>query len=289
MACRRRSSFREAGATALTNGDPIPLRLISMGATRTPRDQLEGSVQKTLGDFQLNERQVMIDALPEEVFELAKKLPVASAEAIRLHDGAVEDRSGRFSTIPKTRFIDYVVPGVIGLILQLITVTLMACTIARERESGTLYQLMVTSLRRREIVIGKILPYLAISIVLILVIILLTGWHFQREVSPSRRARADLLFVSALLAWAGLAHLRLLAHADAGHSIFRLLSLPVFVLSGAFAPLEQLPKAIRYVCGIISAHPFLPRLPAGESLSRRFFLSRGRSRCALFRCSSSLS
>ena len=64
---------------------------------------------------------------------------------------------------PKTRFIDYVVPGVIGLILQLITVTLMACTLAREREAGTLYQLMVTSLRRREIVLGKIIPYLVVN------------------------------------------------------------------------------------------------------------------------------
>ena len=49
---------------------------ISTGATRTPPTLVEGSVQKTLGDFQLNERQVMIDALPEDVFELAKKLPV---------------------------------------------------------------------------------------------------------------------------------------------------------------------------------------------------------------------
>src|SRR4029079_11926972 len=80
---------------------------------------------------------------------------------------------------PKSRVIDYVVPGVIGLILQLLTVTLMACTLAREREAGTLYQLMVTSLRRREIVIGKIIPYLVISIILIVGIILLTGWHFQ--------------------------------------------------------------------------------------------------------------
>jgi ABC-type transport system involved in multi-copper enzyme maturation permease subunit len=41
---------------------------------------------------------------------------------------------------PNERFIDYVLPGVIGIILQLLTVTLTACTIARERESGTLYQ-----------------------------------------------------------------------------------------------------------------------------------------------------
>src|SRR5438105_6560097 len=80
---------------------------------------------------------------------------------------------------PKSRFIDYVIPGIIGLILQLLTVTLMACTIARERESGTLYQLMVTSLKRGEIVIGKILPYLGVSIVLIAVITLVAGFHFH--------------------------------------------------------------------------------------------------------------
>ena len=54
----------------------MPLRLYLDGSDTNTAQQLEGSVQKTLGEFQLNERQVMIDALPEEVFELAKKLPV---------------------------------------------------------------------------------------------------------------------------------------------------------------------------------------------------------------------
>ncbi len=61
----------------------------------------------------------------------------------------------------------------------MLTVTLMACTIARERESGTLYQLLVTSLQRGEIVIGKILPYLAVSIVLIVMITVVAGLHFH--------------------------------------------------------------------------------------------------------------
>src|SRR5438132_6700534 len=80
---------------------------------------------------------------------------------------------------PKSRFIDYVTPGIIGLILQLLTVTLMACTIAREREAGTLYQLMVTSLKRGEIVIGKMLPFLAISSCLIAVITAVARLHFK--------------------------------------------------------------------------------------------------------------
>src|SRR2546423_10836986 len=97
---------------------------------------------------------------------------------------------------PKSRFIDYVVPGVIGLILQLLTVTLMACTIARERESGTLYQLLVTSLRRREIVIGKILPYLVVSSVLIVMIAGVAAWHFQvRFYQPAALAMICFLFL----------------------------------------------------------------------------------------------
>ena len=115
---------------------------------------------------------------PEEVFDLAKKLPVQVRKQF-VSPMEPWTTEGKILYNPKTRFIDYVVPGVIGLILQLITVTLMACTIARERESGTLYQLMVTSLRRREIVIGKILPYLAISIRAHSRIILLDGLAFS--------------------------------------------------------------------------------------------------------------
>src|SRR5436190_5691927 len=61
---------------SVATGAPIPLKLYLDGSDTNTAEQLEGSVQTTLGEFQLSERQVMIDALPENVFELAKKLPV---------------------------------------------------------------------------------------------------------------------------------------------------------------------------------------------------------------------
>jgi ABC-2 type transport system permease protein len=148
---------------------------------------------------------------------------------------------------PKSRFIDYVVPGVIGLILQLLTVTLMACTIARERESGTLYQLLVTSLKRREIVIGKILPYLVVSIFLVVVIMAVSAWHFGVAFyQPSALAVICLLFLLCSLGLGLLISAFSRTQTQAiQFSVFFLL--PVFVLSGAFAPVEQLPQAIRYV------------------------------------------
>jgi ABC-2 type transport system permease protein len=151
---------------------------------------------------------------------------------------------------PKERFIDYVIPGIIGLILQLLTVTLMACTIARERESGTLYQLMVTSLQRGEIVIGKILPYLGVSIVIIAVIAFVAGFQFHVPFyQPPALMLICLLFLLCSLGLGLLISAFSKTQTQAiQFSVFFLL--PVFVLSGAFAPLEQLPKAIQYLSEI---------------------------------------
>jgi ABC transporter DrrB family efflux protein len=231
---------------SLNKGDPKPLPLYLDDSDTNTATAVEGAVQQNLGTFQAKERDLIVESLPEDVIELGKKLPVDirkqfvslmtawSGEAKKLYN-------------PKSRFIDYVVPGVIGLILQLLTVTLMACTIARERESGTLYQLLVTSLKRREIVIGKILPYLVVSIFLVVMIMGVSAWHFGVAFyQPSALAVICLLFLLCSLGLGLLISAFSRTQTQAiQFSVFFLL--PVFVLSGAFAPVEQLPQAIRYV------------------------------------------
>jgi len=231
---------------SLENGDPKPLLLYVDASDINTADAVEGSVRQSLGDFQLKQRDRMIETLPEEVFELGKQLPVQIRKRfVSMMEMWSVDRKLLYN--PKSRVIDYVVPGIIGLILQLLTVTLMACTIAREREAGTLYQLMVTSLRRREIVIGKMLPYLVVSVFLVLVIMVVSGWHFG--VAFHQLPALALVCLLFLLCSLGLGLLisafsRTQTQAIQ-FSVFFLL--PVFVLSGAFAPLEQLPTAVRYV------------------------------------------
>ena len=231
---------------SLENGDPKPLLLYLDNGDINTADAVEGSVRQSLGDFQLKQRDRMIENLPEEVFELGKQLQVQVRKRFvsMMEMWSVD---GKLLYNPKSRVIDYVVPGIIGLILQLLTVTLMACTIARERESGTLYQLMITALRRREIVIGKMLPYLVVSSFLIVIIMLLSGWHFG--VAFHHLLALALVCLLFLLCSLGLGLLisafsRTQTQAIQ-FSVFFLL--PVFVLSGAFAPLEQLPQAVRYI------------------------------------------
>lgn len=231
---------------SLKNGDPISIPLFLDGSDTNTASELEGRIQESLGAFQKKQLEATVDGLPEEVIDLGKKLPVA----VRKEFVSALSQWGLETQVlynPGKRFIEYVIPGIIGIILQLLTVTLTACTIARERESGTLYQLMVTSLRRSEIVIGKILPYLAISILLILVIIVVAGLHFHVQFHQHHMlAVICLLFLLCSLGLGLLISAFSRTQTQAIQlSVFFLL--PIFVLSGAFAPLEQLPPAIRYL------------------------------------------
>jgi ABC-2 type transport system permease protein len=231
---------------SLTNGNPKPLKMQLDGSDTTTAQQLEGAVQQVLAEFQLAHRDQMIEQLPQEVMDLAQQLPAkVRKEFVSSMDPWTVNSEILYN--PRQRFIDYVTPGIIGLVLQLLTVTLMACTITREREAGTLSQLMITSLRRAEIVIGKVLPYLAISIFLIASAVAVAYFHFSvRFQQPAVLALICLLFLICSLG------LGLLISAFSNSqtqaiqfAVFFLL--PVFPLSGAFAPLEQLPGAIRYI------------------------------------------
>ena len=160
----------------LEAGTPAPLKLFLDGTDATSAEELEGRLREMLGDFQGQENvqeltvKPLLEELPSEVFDALKTMKPEGREKVKVEFQKLVkpwQPETRILFNPKLRFIDYVTPGIIGLILQLLTVTLMACTIAREREAGTLAQLIVTPLRRMEIVIGKVLPYLGISLFLI--------------------------------------------------------------------------------------------------------------------------
>jgi len=148
---------------------------------------------------------------------------------------------------PNLRFIEFVTPGILGLIMQLMTVTLMACTITRERESGTLSQLLITSLRRSEIVVGKVLPYLCISLFLISSSALVARYYFDVLFKqPLMLGVLNFLFLACSLGLGLLISAFCKTQAQAiQFAVFFLL--PVFPLSGAFSPLETLPAGIRMI------------------------------------------
>lgn len=228
------------------SGVVMPVELFTDGSDTTTSDQMEGHIRSALAEFQHDQLQPMIDDLPPEVFEMAEKLPV---QVRKRFTTAMEPWPMLKHVLynPGERFIEFVIPGIIGLILQLLTVTLMACTIARERESGTIYQLLVTSLRRSEIVLGKVLPYLVLSILLIGMSAAVAAFHFDIKFrQPLVLALICLLFLCCSLGLGLLISAICRTQAQAIQlAVFYLL--PVFPLSGAFAPLENLPGFIQNI------------------------------------------
>lgn len=230
----------------LADGKPIPLRMILDGSDTSTAGQMELALQKTLGDFQMGARKELIEGLPKEVLLIGLSLPL---EIRNQFTSVMAPWTAVFEIRynPKLRFIDFVTPGILGLIMQLMTVTLMACTITRERESGTLSQMLITSLRRSEIVVGKVLPYLCISLLLISSSGLVARFYFHvlfRQ--PLMLGILNFLFLACSLGLGLLISVFCKTQAQAiQFAVFFLL--PVFPLSGAFAPLEQLPAGIRMI------------------------------------------
>ena len=265
--CGQRWSFQQGWNESLENGDPKPLLLYLDGGDINTADAVQGSVRQSLGDFQLKQRDHMIETLPDEVYELGKQLPVQIRKRfVSMMEMWSVDRKLLYN--PKSRVIDYVVPGIIGLILQLLTVTLMACTIARERESGTLYQLMVTALRRREIVIGKMLPYLVISALLVIIIMLVSGWHFG--VAFHDLPALALVCILFLLCSLGLGLLisAFSLYANGGDSVFGLLFAPRVCALRRFRSTRTIAPGGSLYLRAFSPYAFLPRISAGEHVPR---------------------
>ncbi len=152
----------------------------------------------------------------------------------------------------------YIVPGLAGVILTLTMVMFTSMAIARERERGTLEQLIVSPMRRSELVIGKILPYVLVGYVQ-MTLILLAG-----------RVVFDVLFAGNWLVLYGLAIFFIAANLAIG-MVFSTLAktqqqamqmsffflLPNILLSGFMFPFEAMPRPVQWLAQVLPLTHFL--------------------------------
>jgi ABC-2 type transport system permease protein len=144
------------------------------------------------------------------------------------------------------------------MILSAITSILTATAIVRERERGTIEQLIVTPIRPWELVIGKILPYVILAFIDTLEVLAIGHWWFG---VPVRGAMWLILTSSGLLLLSGLG-IGLFASTIANTQQEAMLTvwmtlLPSIFLSGFFFPLEAMPKFLQWVSYIIPLRYYL--------------------------------
>lgn len=144
---------------------------------------------------------------------------------------------------PELRTAVYIVPGLVGVILTMTMVMLTSMAIARERERGTLEQLIVSPVRGVELVVGKILPYVVIGYVQMTLIFVAGRLVFD---VPIRGALAVLyaiafLFIAANLAL-GLFFSTLAKTQQQAMQMSFFFLLPNILLSGFMFPWEAMPR-----------------------------------------------
>jgi ABC-2 type transport system permease protein len=144
---------------------------------------------------------------------------------------------------PELRTAVYVVPGLIGVILTMTMVMLTAMAIARERERGTLEQLIVSPVKPVELVVGKIVPFIAIGFVQMTLILLAGRILFEVPLLGSLPLLylMAFVFIAANLAL-GLFFSTLAKTQQQAMQMSFFFLLPNILLSGFMFPYEGMPK-----------------------------------------------
>ncbi len=146
----------------------------------------------------------------------------------------------------------FMIPGVIGQILFMITTVLTASAVVRERERGTIEQLIVTPIRSWELMVGKITPYVILASVEVLEALIIGHWWFKVPVVGNLGLIAlssGLLLLSSLgigLFASTIAHTQ-----QEANVMVQMTLLPSIFLSGLFFPIDAMPLPLQWISYII--------------------------------------
>jgi ABC-2 type transport system permease protein len=160
---------------------------------------------------------------------------------------------------PEVRSRDFLVPGLIAVIMTLIGALLTAMVVAREWERGTMEALMVTPVTVRDILLGKLIPYFVLGMGGMTLSVAMAVWLFQ---VPLRGSLAALFGASALFLIVALGMGLLISTAAkdqfvAGQIAIIATFLPAFILSGFIFDIGSMPAPIQGVTHVIAARYFV--------------------------------
>jgi ABC-2 type transport system permease protein len=159
---------------------------------------------------------------------------------------------------PELKTRNFMVPGIVGLLLTLITLILTSLAIVKEKEIGTMEQLIVTPLKPYQIILGKLVPFVVLSFAAVTII--LTAMYFIFGIPV--KGELWFLFFSSFLYILSTLGLGLFVSTISKTqqqammiSIFAVM-MPMIFLSGFAFPIENMPKSIQYISYIVPLRYF---------------------------------
>jgi ABC-2 type transport system permease protein len=181
-----------------------------------------------------------------------------AAPAVRLASAGIDGRV-RVWFNPELESRNFMVPGVLALLLLLITANLSSMAIVRERELGTLEQLQVTPLGRWELILGKLLPYALVGFIDVLLVLAVAVFWFEVPL----RGSVMLLFGASVIYLLCTLGLGLFVSTISSTQQQAMMTstffflIPMIYLSGFIFPIENMPRPIQAITTLIPLRYFL--------------------------------
>jgi ABC-2 type transport system permease protein len=160
---------------------------------------------------------------------------------------------------PRLESRDFMIPGIVAMLLLVVTTNLSSAGIVREKELGTLEQLNVTPLTRSELILGKLLPYAMVGLVDVVLVLSVAVFWFDVPM----RGSYVLLFAMTLLYLVTTLGLGLFVSTISDTQQQAMMTatffflLPMLLLSGFVFPVENMPAVIQPVTYLIPLRYFL--------------------------------
>jgi ABC-type multidrug transport system permease subunit len=182
---------------------------------------------------------VLVDGSDNQV---ATRARVAFVQPPSASDPAMIDVRTNVMFNPDMRTQVFMIPGLIGVILQLVTVSLTAFSLVREREQGTLEQLMVSPVGRLGLMLGKLAPYAILAMCEMISVLIIGAIVFDVHVagSTSLLLILSIPFILAALSL-GLLISTLAKNQAQALQITLLITMPSILMSGFVFPRETMP------------------------------------------------
>ncbi|MFU8771226.1 MAG: ABC transporter permease [Anaerolineales bacterium] len=227
-------------------------RNISTGGSGTVQFYIDGSNPTMAQTAQLaaetvsqaTSQEILIQRLERSGAGLTISLPI--------------DARIRYLYNPDMRRMNYMIPGLVAVILQVQTLLLTAFAIVREREQGTLEQLIVTPVRSWELILGKILPFVLVAFLNVAMTVGAGAFLFGVEVAGSLTLLAFLSLIF-LLGSLGLGVLISTISRNQMQAMYMasFIMMPSFLLAGLLFPRENMPWLAYYAGYLLPVTYFL--------------------------------
>lgn len=179
---------------------------------------------------------------------LTENQRIAASNGVR---AAIEARPAVLYN-PASRAPNFFIPGLLAILVQIMVVLLVALSVVRERERGTLEQLSMTPVQPLGVMIGKMIPYLALGMIEVSVILPVMRWVFQVPIHGELWVLIALT-LPMLIAVAGLG-LLISTKAQSQAEAFQLAMgtmLPSIFLSGYIFPIGNMPAPFQFISSIL--------------------------------------